>query len=494
MTLPRSVFAMSSRLALLLLLLLTGCATPRPAGTAAAPPLLTHGTAVGEVTDSTAVVWGRCDRAATLHVRLTDSERSVAEVVDPERDFTARLALDGLQPDTSYGYRAWCGDGSDADDGARGARAGQFRTTPARDASRALRIAFSGDLGGQNVCRDAARGYPIFAIIAARRPDLFIALGDMIYGDDTCGAVGRYGNAQVAGPPPARTTSEYWAHWRYNRADAAHQALLATTPMAPVWDDHEIGNDVGPSDPRLAAARAAFLDYQPLRPPADAPTQLYRSQRWGRHLELFFLDLRQYRADNAAPDDAAAPKPLLGAAQVAWLIESMAASDATWKVLIASVPLAIPTGAATARDGVASGDSAGGFEGEIVALFRALQARGVRPPLWLTTDVHFATGFRHRPLPEHPEWVVQEVVTGPLNAGLFPQRQLDPTFQPERTFFWGPKTADAVTSFDEAVGWFNFGMLEILASGRLSIVVINGTGQTVYRTSMRPDAPPAAAR
>ena len=170
----------------------------------------------------------------------------------------------------------------------------------------------------------------------------------------------------------------------------------------------------------------------------------------------------------------------------------MVASDATWKVLVASVPLGIPTGAATARDGVASGDAASGYEREITGLFRALQARGVQPPLWLTTDVHVATGFRHRPLPEHPDWVVTEVVTGPLNAGLFPQRQVDPSFRPERTFFWGPQDAGAVASFEDAVGWFNFGLLEVHGSGRLAIAVLNGNGQTVYRTSMAaPGAAPA---
>ena len=39
----------------------------------------------------------------------------------------------------------------------------------------------------------------------------------------------------------------------------------------------------------------AFLDYTPIE---TAPT-LYRSLRWGRHLELFVLDTRRYRDANS---------------------------------------------------------------------------------------------------------------------------------------------------------------------------------------------------
>jgi alkaline phosphatase D len=317
----------------------------------------------------------------------------------------------------------------------------------------------------------------------------------MIYGDDTCAATGRYGNPQLPGPPPARDRAGYWAHWRYNRADPGHQALLAAVPMAAVWDDHEIRNDAGPADDTppgepdrhlLPPALDAFLDYQPLLPPADDPTRLYRSQRWGRHLELFLLDTRQYRDANGAPDEPGAPKTMLGPAQRRWLEEAIAASTATWKVIVASVPLSIPTGSA-GRDGFASGDSPTGFEHEAGELFAVLHARGVRNTLWITTDVHFATGLLYRPIADDPTWESRELITGPLNAGVFPQRALDPTFRPERLFFYGPPTAESITSFGDAVHWFSFGVIEVLASGRLSVSIVNGEGQTVYRMALKPE-------
>ena len=290
----------------------------------------------------------------------------------------------------------------------------------------------------------------------------------------------------------ARDRAGYWAHWKYNRADPGQQALLATAPMAPVWDDHEIRNDAGPSDDSppgepdvhlLPPALDAFLAYQPMLPPADAPPSALPSRRAGKHVEIFFLATRQYRDPNTACDDAGAPKTMLGPEQRRWLEEAIGASTATWKIIVASVPLSIPT----KGDGFASGDSPNGFEHEAAEILTVLHERGVKNPLWITTDVHFATGFVYRPIADEPEWETRELITGPLNAGVFPQRTVDPTFKPERLFFYGPKTADSITSFDDALHWFNFGVIEVLASGRLSVSIVNGEGQTVYRMALKPE-------
>lgn len=450
------------------------------------------GVAVGEVTATSAVLWGRCSRAATLRFRPQAGGTAVAVEVDASTDFAGRATV-RLDADTPAKWKAWCEDR----DGDASAEAMQLivRPAPAASEPRAVRFAFGGDVGGQNVCRDAERGYPIFDRIAARQPDFFIGLGDMIYADDQCRRTGRYGdNPQIPGPPPATDLNGFRAHWRYNRADTATQRLLAATPYYPVWDDHEIQNDSGPHDdrtlrapgtPLLPIALRAFLDYQPLIPPTEDPTRLYRSVRWGRHVEVFLLDTRQYRDANAAPDSAARPKTMLGAAQLAWLERAVRGSDATWKVLVASVPLSIPTGGG-ARDGFASGDADTGFEAEAARIFRLLRDAGVRNHLWITTDVHFATGFRYRPFDDDPDWTSVELISGPLNAGIFPNLGVDPTFHPERLFLHAPASVDAVPSFDAALGWFNFGVIDVAADGTLSASIINGHGEVVYQLHMAP--------
>jgi len=475
--------------AALLVVALVAC---QPTALSAAPvaaSLPTHGTVVGEVSSTTAVVWGRCAGPATLHVRLDGDPRPHGVAVAADTDFTGKLALTGLPAATARTYEAWCGGEADREPAAGLALRGAFRTAPDPDSPAAVRFAWSGDVGGQNVCRDRERGYPIFDRLAERRLDFFIGLGDMIYADDVCKAVGLFGNAQIPGPPAAFALDTFRAHWQYNRADAASQRLLSQVAYYAVWDDHEIRNDSGPHDDSsdrapnghlLPTALRAFLDYQPLIPPASAPTRLYRSMRWGRHLELFLLDTRQYRDAAATPDTPASRKTMLGREQLAWLEDALARSNATWKVIVASVPLSIPT-SPRVHDGFANGGGAGGYEREAESIFAMLRRRGIRDSVWITTDVHFATGFVYHPFDDDPGWTAYEFTSGPLNSGIFPTQALDPTLHPQRLFYYAPPDADTIGSFDDAVGWFNFGEIEVSAEGALTVSILNGRGATVFQ-------------
>ena len=306
--------------------------------------------------------------------------------------------------------------------------------TPSRRRRGAVRLAFGGDVAGQNVCRDAQEGFPIMDTIRSWQPDVFVGLGDMIYADNGCDPTGRYGNAQLGGIGIAIDLRGFWAHWRYNRADPASQRLLAGTSYVGVWDDHEVVNDFGPltdapTTPPYTGAHllplglAAFLDYTPI---AAAPT-LYRSSCVGRHLELFVLDTRRYRDANFAPDTGAQPKSMLGAEQLAWLKEGLAGSDATWKVIVSSVPMSIPTGfpPTNGRDGWAELRPDDRLRARAPRHPSLPADRGIDDSIWITTDVHFAEVFRHRPFPDGPRFTVHELATGPLNAGIFPNLDFD---------------------------------------------------------------------
>lgn len=481
-----------------------------------APPV-THGVAVGDVTDASAVLWARSDREATLRVRLSPDPwaglltrtRMPPELrVRADDDFTGQIALERLQPATTYRYAVWFEDAN----GRGPTSEGSFRTAPAPRVAAPVSIAWTGDFAGQNVCRHASEGFPIFDAIAADAPDFFVGLGDMIYADNRCEPIGRYGNPQVPGEfAEATDLPGFWAHWRYARADARFQRLLARVPYVGIWDDHEVVNDFGPSTatraappyvpgaPLMPLGLRAFLDYTPLASDAREPERLYRALRWGRHVELFVLDNRQYRDANAAPDSPA--KTMLGREQLAWLRARLAASDATWKIVVSSVPLSIPTGSPpeAGRDGFANYDAdpapaqsaapptATGFESELASIFGALRAARANA-LFITTDVHFAEVFRYTPLPSDPEFHVHEAVVGPGNAGVFPNRAFDTTFGAESLFFHGPASADAISSWDEAKRWFNYGTLDVDAAGVLVLRVKGTTGATLYELRLAPGA------
>ena len=167
-----------------------------------------------------------------------------------------------------------------------------------------IRFAWSGDLGGQNVCRDEKLGYPIFKQIENVKPDFFIGLGDMIYADGLCKPIGRYGNKQIPGNfTKSFDKKNFKAHWRYNFTEKNFKSLLNKTEYYTLWDDHEIVNDFGPKDQTRK------------HPKTNKPTKLmdigweaykafnqdvankgqsksYFKLSKGEHLELFFLDNR----------------------------------------------------------------------------------------------------------------------------------------------------------------------------------------------------------
>lgn len=486
-------------------------ASPAPVIAAA----VTHGVALGEVTHHSLVVWARGDREARMNVRLEHAGKGAlvrAALVSADDDFTGSVVVDGLEPATEYSYAVWFSDPPNASDelGAstapEGAARGTVRTAPDPAQNAVIRFAWGGDLAGQDVCRDRARGFAIAPHLAADRLDFFIALGDLIYADNACTERGMYGNEQIPGPGPATDIQGYWAHWKYAREDLGYRDFLARVPVFPVWDDHEVVNDAGPEHdtrsqpPYTADARLmpvglrAFLDYNPV-PRADGSTRMYRSARWGKHLEMFFLDTRQYRASNRAEDMGETPKSMLGAEQRAWLEDGLTRSDATWKVVVSSVPMSIPTGhpPENGRDGWADYDQTTGFERELLGILRALERAGVTDTVWLTTDVHFAAGFRYTPFSSAPAFQVHEWISGPLNAGLFPIPVYDRTLRPERLFMYAPEAPDSL-SYEQALDFMNYGRIDIDERGALTVSIINGRGRSVYQRKLEPPELTSRAR
>jgi alkaline phosphatase D len=460
---------------------------PRPTRSAGPFIPLTFGPAVFEVSESAATVWARGSAAAVLHVswRGGGHEGHASIPTDEDRDWTAAVRLRGLPPATKVHYRAWLATDSVrvAGEESRGAAA-QFVTAPAASSTAPLRFAWSGDVGGQNVCRDAALGYPLFQRIRDSAPQFFIGLGDMIYADSICRLVGLHGNRQVARTVGnAVSLEDYRAHWRYNREDAGLAALLASIPYYAVWDDHEVVNNWGPTtDVRtkppyvpgahlVLPAKGAFLDYNPIgdrlaSAPAGNASPLYRAVRWGKHLEVFFLDARQYRSPNSELDST--EKSMLGIEQREWFLRAAKASDATWKVVVSSVPIGIAPGGIGPKDAWANGASAHGFETELTRILYELRDGGSKNILWLTTDVHFAAVTEYTPFTTTPEFRIIEAVAGPISAGFGSLRKPDKTFHPTTLFeFAAPKKTGM--TYDQAREWFNFGLVEIDPQGTLTL-------------------------
>jgi alkaline phosphatase D len=365
---------------------------------------------VGEVGAERATLWVRGDTPTPVHLRYgpdddTSETNDVEVPLAPERDNTGRVALEALTPATRYAYELVHADGRVR---------GSFVTAPGAADDVPVRLVWSGDLGASGYCRDVEDGYGIFKTMARHRPDFFLFLGDTIYADQPCGM-----RPHVAGVDyVAKTLADFHGKHRYNRADPALQAFFRGTSVFAMWDDHEVRNNfAGPTEPLMPFGLQAVLDYWPIEGPAEEPRRLYRSVRWGRHLEMFILDVRQYRSDNAQPDGPA--KTMLGAAQRDWLLAGLGASDATWKLVVTTVPLGMFTGGRYS-DSWSGANLFGfartgptGFVHERDAILGFIRARGIRNVVVVSGDVHHAELIRHEPA---PGFVVHEVMAGPLAA------------------------------------------------------------------------------
>ena len=433
------------------------------AGGAQGPPEIL--VTVGEVTDSGAVLWARAPEPGPMAFRYGPADgppagRGRVEAT-PAADLAAKMRLSGLRPGARQRYMVEQG-GLQVD--------GEFVTAPAPSAAAPVTFAWSGDLGSRTACRHVTDGYPIFRALAARSLDFFLFVGDTIYADHACEGPDRvpgYGG-------PARTLPEFRAKHRYNRADPALQQFFRRASVYAIWDDHEVRNDfAGSVDRLMPTGRQAFLDYFPIQPPRSQPGRLYRQFQWGRRLELFILDTRQYRSPNSDPDGPG--KTMLGAAQKRWLVDGVTASTATRKVVVTSVSLSVPTGR-SARDSWSNANILGfpeeggtGFAVERDAILRAFRTAGVRNLVFLAADVHHAELLRHEPA---PGWVFHEFIAGPLSASLGRPRPTDQGLNSRTLYGLGEIE--------------NFGEIRIDEAG-LTVRVVDVTGHVRFTHTLAPE-------
>jgi alkaline phosphatase D len=131
-------------------------------------------------------------------------------------------------------------------------------------------------------CAEQSKPQPVWDAVHARRPDLFIFLGDNIYGDSRDMSVLSAKYAQLAAIP-------------------GFARLRRTTPHVAVWDDHDYGeNDAGAEYPRKDASRRLFLDFwgEPAGSPRRARDGIYGSWVFGppgRRVQVILPDLRYNR-------------------------------------------------------------------------------------------------------------------------------------------------------------------------------------------------------
>jgi len=117
------------------------------------------------------------------------------------------------------------------------------------------------------------------------------------------------------------------------------RSFHATVPSWFMTDDHDVlKNDCWPGqrygELSWDEGLSIFREQTPTGP------RPYRRLRWGKDLEVWFLEGREFRSPNNMKDGP--EKSIWGTEQKAWFFETFAASDATFRVLVSSTPVVGP--------------------------------------------------------------------------------------------------------------------------------------------------------
>ncbi len=486
---------------------------------AAARPVFTHGVQSGDVDTSSGMIWTRVDRPALVSVEVATTEsfadpfRLPPLAALPEGDLGVKRLLEGLPSDQEIFYRMVAADLADVNLVSEPI-VGRFRTAPA--SRRSIRFAWSGDTVGQGWGIDAV-GMKTYATIAGREPDFFLHSGDTIYADGPVEERVELNDGSVwisevmidEKRKVAETLDEFRGQWKYNMLDRHVRAMNATVPTFYQWDDHEVvnnwspGKDLGADDRyteksvHVLAARAgrAFHEMTPIRFTPAEPGRVYRKVGYGPLLDVFFVDLRSYRAANT---DGMEPRltdasRIFGAAQVAWLKRALAGSTATWKVIASDMPigLLVPDMGGDVRliEAIANGAPGAplGRELELAEILRYIKAAGIANTVWVTADVHYAAAHRYDPSRAafqdfDPFW---EFVAGPLHAGTFGPNALDPTFGPEVRFVKAPEAGEV--NLPPSAGLQFFGLVDIDGvTGQMTVRLIDRDDTELWSVTLDP--------
>lgn len=415
------------------LALLAALVTAAQDGAPEAPPAVighANGVKIGEVTPDAAVLWTRltaCEApldpllewpneppapdalpwrvpGATGEVRFVlwpaadpDAKRTTPwHPVGPDTDSCHQVPITGLSPATPYRFEAQGRAGT-----SRSSFPGSFTTAPAPDDDRPVTLVVS-TCQDFHLRDDPALGHTIYHSMLALEPDLFLQTGDTLY----------YDRARPFAKDPAT------ARHKWNRMYALPNlvAFHAQVPTAWMHDDHDLlKDDCWPGqhygDLTWDQGLAIWREQVPTSP------HPYRTFRWGRHVQIWLPEGREFRSPNTTPDGPT--KTILGPTQWRWLEDSLRTSDAPLKLYISATPVVGPD-----RPAKNDNHANAGFEHE---------GKRLRALLASVPGVIVINGDRHWQYHSiDPETGLQEFGCGPASdahAGGF-RKELQERWQP----------------------------------------------------------------
>jgi alkaline phosphatase D len=329
---------------------------------AGGPVYMADGIKIGEVRQDSAIVWTRLTKNAELNAHglawgpkdeavpaghiLADMEGSVPgiagevrvvywpqgaedrsratpwQAVDPQADFTRQFPLSGLAAGTRYQVKVEGRPSGAAE--AVCSIAGDFETAPAIDT--AAQVAFAVVTCQEYPLRDDPQnGHRIYSFMRKLQPDFYVHTGDIEYYDR---------------PRPYAKNQEL-ARFKWNRIFALpfQRDFLEHVSSYFMKDDHDtLRDDCWPGqkygDLTWEQGQAIFREQVPMG------ESTYRTVRWGRDLQIWMVEGRDFRSPNKQPDGP--DKTIWGRRQKEWFYRTVQESDATFRILISPTPIVGP--------------------------------------------------------------------------------------------------------------------------------------------------------
>ena len=237
-------------------------------------------------------------------------------------DYTAQWKLVGLNPGTKYItiLEAQRLDGSPS-----AAIRGSFKTAPAATESSPVKFCIT-------TCHDflrrddAGNGHKIYPAMKSIQPDFIVHAGDIEYYDKP--------------DPWALTKPLMRFKWGRIFSLPNNRDFYNQTTSYFIKDDHDTLND--DCWPGRTYGAVTFADGVKLFNEEQFPSkpERYQTVLWGKDLQLWILEGRDYRSPNNVPDGP--EKTILGSEQKAWLFKTLKESQATFKLICSPTPIVGP--------------------------------------------------------------------------------------------------------------------------------------------------------
>ncbi|GAB3020949.1 hypothetical protein GCM10027284_45460 [Cyclobacterium sediminis] len=261
------------------------------------------------------------------------------EKATSDNDFTVKIRVTGLKENKDY-IILW--EAKALDEAKVTKEKGSFSTAPGD--SEAVPVLLT-----TSTCQyfwsfdDKRRGFHTYDSMAKLKPDFFVHTGDYLYYDK---------------PGPLAKNIEKARHkWHAMNGWPSLRDFFKKVPIFMIKDDHDVLKDdaykgKGPYGD-LTFEEGVKLWYENV-PIEDKP---YRTVRWGKDLQLWMVEGREYRSRNDMEDGS--EKSIWGKEQIEWFTKSVDASDATFKLLFTATPVVGPD-----RDGKKDNHANSNFKNE----------------------------------------------------------------------------------------------------------------------------------